>query len=99
MRLKIRTGLEALNREAENQRLVQWSQIVMQIPDAMQAVNWSNFLTKFTSSFGLETTGLVKTADQVQSEQQAAAQAQIGQQVAGQAISSLGSIAEEQAKA
>lgn len=99
MRLKIRTGLEALNREAENQRLMQWSQIVMQIPDAMQAVNWSNFLTKFTSSFGLETTGLVKSSQQIQQEQQAAMQAQMGQQVAGQAISSLGAIAEEQAKA
>lgn len=97
--MKVRTGLEALNREVQNSQLVQWAQVVAQIPNAMQVVNWDNWLTRFTHSFGMDTAGLVKTPEQIQAEQQAAMMQQAEMQANQQTIQSAGRIAEEQAAA
>lgn len=99
LNMKVRTGLEALNREVQNSQLVQWAQVVAQIPNAMQVVNWDNWLTRFTTSFGMDTAGLVKTPEQIQAEQQAMMQQQAQMQANQQTIQSAGRIAEEQAAA
>lgn len=99
LNMKVRTGLEALNREVQNSQLVQWAQVVAQIPNAMNVVNWDNWLTRFTTSFGMDTAGLVKTPEQIQAEQQAMMQQQAQMQANQQTIQSAGRIAEEQAAA
>lgn len=97
--LKVRTGLEALNREVQNSQLVQWAQVVGQIPNAMQAVNWDNWLIRFTTSFGMDVAGLVKTPEEMMAEQQAMMAQQQEQMAAQQTIQSAGAIAETQAAA
>lgn len=99
LNLKVRTGLEALNREVTNSLLAQWAAVISQQPAVAPYIDWYGWAIKWTSSFGLEPVGLVKTPQQLQEEQQAQAQQSL-QAIAGeQTISSLGAMAEQGAKA
>jgi hypothetical protein len=95
--LKVRTGLEALNREVENSLLIQWAQVVQQLPESQSYVNWLQFLHRFTASFGIESTGILKTQEELQQEQEASMQQQMQQQAGSQAIQSAGKIVENEA--
>lgn len=97
--LKVRTGLEALNREVQNSMLAQWANVVGQVQAVQPYIDWYGWAVKWTSSFGLEPVGLVKTPQQLQDEQQQQARQSIEAMTAQQMISSLGGIAETQAKA
>lgn len=99
LNLKVRTGLEALNREVTNSQLSQWAVMVGQMQAVQPYIDWYGWAIKWTSSFGLEPVGLVKTPQQLQEEQQAAAQQSIQAMASEQMISSLGSMAETGAKA
>jgi hypothetical protein len=99
LNLKVRTGLEALNREVTNSQLAQWAAVVGQVKDVAAYIDWYGWAIKWTSSFGLEPVGLVKTPQQLQDEQQQAAQQSIQQLVSQQMVSSIGSISETGAKA
>ena len=92
--LKVRTGLEALNREVTNSQLAQWAQVVGQMQAVQPYIDWYGWAIKWTSSFGLEPVGLVKTPQQLQEEQQQQAQQSLQQMGAQQAISSMGAMAE-----
>lgn len=94
LNLKVRTGLEALNREVTNSQLAQWASVIQQMQPVAPYIDWYGWAIKWTSSFGLEPVGLVKTPQQLQEEQQAMAQQSIQQMAAEQTISSLGSMAE-----
>lgn len=98
LNLKVRTGLEALNREVTNSQLSQWAAVVGQQQSVQQYIDWYGWAIKWTSSFGLEPVGLVKTPQQLQEEQQAMAQQSLQAMAAQQTISSLGSMAETGAK-
>jgi len=98
LNLKVRTGLEALNREVQNSQLAQWAQIVGSIKDLQPYIDWYGWGVKWTSSFGLEPVGLIKTPQQLEAEQQKAAQSSIEQMAAQQSIQSLGGMAEAAAK-
>lgn len=93
--LKVRTGLEALNREIEASLLAQWMSMTGQNPAFAQFIDSYGFLLRFTTSMGLDTAGLVKSPAQLQAEQQQAAQQSIQNMVAQQAVSSIGTIAEQ----
>lgn len=95
--LKVRTGLEALNREVENSLLVQWAQVVQQLPESQSYVNWLQFLHRFTASFGIESAGILKTQEELQQEQEASMQQQMQQQAGSQAIQSAGKVVENEA--
>lgn len=99
LNLKVRTGLEALNREVTNSQLAQWAAVVGQVKDVAAYIDWYGWAIKWTSSFGLEPVGLVKTPQQLQDEQQQAAQQSIQQLVSQQMVSSIGTISETGAKA
>ena len=98
LNLKVRTGLEALNREVQNSMLAQWANVVGQVQAVQPFIDWYGWAVKWTSSFGLEPVGLVKTPQQLQDEQQQQARQSIEAMTAEQMISSLGGIAETQAK-
>lgn len=73
LQLNVKAGLEVLQREAENEKLTTIAQAVAQLPpEAQQVFNWPNWLNKWMTSFGIETTGLLKTAEQLEAERQAA---------------------------
>lgn len=99
LNLKVRTGLEALNREVTNSQLAQWAATVGQMQGVQPYIDWYGWAIKWTSSFGLEPVGLVKTPQQLQDEQQEAAQQSINQMTSEQMVSSLGAMAETGTKA
>ena len=99
LNLKVRTGLEALNREVTNSQLSQWAAVVGQTQAVQPFIDWYGWAIKWTSSFGLEPVGLVKTPQQLQQEQQQAAQQSINAMASEQMISSMGSMAEMGAEA
>lgn len=75
--LTVKSGIESLNREVENDKLTTLAQMIGQMPpDAVGMVNWDKFLVKWMSTFGIETVGLVKTEEQQAAEQEAAMQQQ-----------------------
>jgi hypothetical protein len=94
LNLKVRTGLEALNREVTNSQLSQWAAVVGQTQAVQPFIDWYGWAIKWTSSFGLEPVGLVKTPQQLQEEQQQQAQQSIQAMASEQMVSSLGSMAE-----
>lgn len=97
--LKVRTGLEALNREVTNSQLATWAQMVGQMQSVQPYIDWYGWAIKWTSSFGLEPVGLVKTPQQLEQEQQQQAQQSIQMMAAQQSVTSLGAMAEGGAEA
>jgi len=77
LKLSVKAGLEALNREVENEKLMIVAEQIKNLPpEAQQVFIWPAWIEKWLTSFGLETVGLVKTQEQVMAEQQAAMQQQ-----------------------
>ena len=98
LKLKVRTGLEALNREVQNSMLAQWAQVVGSIQTLQPYVDWYGWGVRWTSSFGLDPVGLIKTPEQLEQEQAKAAQKSIEAMAAQQSIQSMGSMAEAAVK-
>ena len=73
---QITTGLEALGRGHDYNKLTTLQQAVMAIPGSEQFINVGAFLTALATSLGIDTTGIIKTAEQLQQEQQQAMQQQ-----------------------
>lgn len=85
VKIRIRAGLEILNREAERAKLDQALQNVRNLPpDATSAFNWSAIGKDWWESMGLESTGRIYTEEEI-AQQQAAAQQQAMQMQAAQA--------------
>jgi hypothetical protein len=98
--IKIRTGLEALNREVENEKMGQIMDVLGRLPQpAQDAVIWPGMLNRFVSTFGVEPTGIIKTVQQMEQEAAQAAQAQASQMAAEQQLQTTGKIAEQAAAA
>lgn len=68
----ITTGMEALGRGHDYNKYMTLMSTLAQIPDAMQYLNVSNLVTSVATSLGIETTGLIKTAEELQAEQEEA---------------------------
>lgn len=85
LNLEVKTGLAALNREIENSMLSQWAQMIAATPAAAD-VNWNTWANRFTHSLGLETKGMIKSAQELAMEQQQAMQQQLGMQAASAGI-------------
>ncbi len=93
------TGLEALSRQRDLQKLQFLMQTFSAAPEMLERLNLSNVAHQFIKLMEIDPRGLVKSEEQLQQERQAAQQAAIQQAAAGQAIKSLGTIAEQQAAA
>jgi hypothetical protein len=78
----ITTGVEALGRGHDLNKLTTFLSIVGQIPEATQVIEWSNFITAVASASNIDVTGIIKTPEQIQEEQQQAQMMQMGQAVA-----------------
>lgn len=76
----ITTGLEALGRGQELSKYMQLAQFIQQAGPAAQAyLNMGDLLKRVGTALLLDTTGLIKSEDQIQQERQQAQQAQMGQ--------------------
>lgn len=89
------TGLEALGRGNDLNRLDQFISVIAQVPDAAMMINWSDYLTRRGTALGIDMKGLVKSQEQVAEEQQAAQQAAMMQQAMSPAIQAGGKIMQE----
>jgi hypothetical protein len=98
--LRIRTGLESLNREIENEKMAQIMEQASRLPQpAQDALIWPGMLNRWISGVGIEPTGIVKSVEMMAQESQARAQAEMQNAAAQQAIQSGGAIAEQAATA
>lgn len=89
------TGLDALGRGNDLNKLDTFMSAVMQVPDAVSRVNWANYMTRRATALGIDTEGLIKSDEQVLQEQQQAQMMQMAQQGLGPAIGAIGGIAKQ----
>lgn len=61
--------------------------IVGQLPDAMQYMKIGSWITAIATSLGIDTTGMIKTDEEIQQEMQ---QAQEKQMIAQMAVKGMG---------
>lgn len=88
------TGVDALGRGHDLANLSQAMQILSQFPEVMQAVNQQNLAMRVFTAAHIDATGLVKSPEEMQAEQE-----QMMQQYAEQTgIETAGATAVEQAK-
>lgn len=92
---KLVTGLEALGRGNDLNKLDTFMSSLLQVPEALARVNWGNYLTRRATALGIDTEGLIKTDDEVAAEQQAAQQQQMMAQGIGPAVTALGGMAKQ----
>ena len=93
------TGVEALGRGHDYNKLVQFSQTLQQLlgPEIFaQYTNVDAVIEQIGTSLGIETKGLIKSQEQIQQEQAQAMQQQLAQQGMGAAAESGGKAAGEQ---
>lgn len=77
--LSITTGMEAIGRGHDQMKIQTFISVIAQIPDAAAVVNWEGVARAWANSCNLDTTGLIKTTEQIQQEQQQAMMAQMAQ--------------------
>lgn len=83
----ITTGMEALGRGHDFNKFMTFMGVVSQMPDAMGYMKVNQWLTAIATSLGIDTTGLIKTDEEIQQEQQQAMEAQQEQALVEQAMS------------
>ena len=83
----ITTGMEALGRGHDFNKFTTFMSIVGQLPDAMQYMKIGSWVTAIATSLGIDTTGMIKTEEEIQQEMQ---QAQEQQMIAQMAVKGMG---------
>ena len=90
--LVIVTGVEALGRNVELDKIRQFNQLIQELgsPEiVLQRMNVGNYITKIANSLAFDTTGLIKTDEQIQQEQQAQQQQDAENQLAMQGAGNM----------
>lgn len=93
--MKIVTGLAALGREIDVNRILRFAQIVAQLPEAARRLDQSVLMDVIARNLSIDERGLIKDDAQVQAEAQAAMQMQAQQQATQKAIDTAGNLAED----
>jgi hypothetical protein len=76
----ITTGLNALGRGTEVEKISRFLQIVGPVPGAIEAINLDSLLQQLANGLGVKTQGLIKSAQQKAAEQQQAQAMAMAQQ-------------------
>ena len=87
---QITTGLEAIGRGNDRQRLTNFLQVISAAlgpEQTLSYVNASELIRRFAASDGIDTAGLIKTDDDLQAEQAQQQELALEQQLANSAIS------------
>lgn len=95
----ITTGLEALGRGHDYNKLEMLQQSISTLPGAEQYINVGAFIKAKATSLGIDTTGLIKTDEQIQQEQQQAMEQQMMANATGPAVNGLMSMAQNEQQA
>lgn len=96
--LKITTGLQALGRNHDLQRLDFLLAGVPEplLPGIMERINLDEYIRRRSTALGVNTDGLLKTDEQIQAEKQQAQMQQLAEKAAGPAVSAAGQITQQQ---
>lgn len=89
------TGIEALGRGNDLNRLVQFVQLAAQAAQLPPELNKDDFLTRVGTALGIDMKGLVKSPEQIAQEQQQAQMMAMAQQLGPNAINALGGVAKQ----
>ena len=100
--MTIITGIEALGRGNDLQKLREFVGEIVQLaqvnPEFMQSLNPQDLITRIATGVGIDTEGLIKSAEQQQAEQQAMMEQQQQAQMMGMAEKAVAPVAGEMAK-
>jgi len=88
------TGMEALGRGHDMNKLTMFAQIAGNAAALPPEINKLDFLTRIGTSLGIDMVGLLKTPEQLQQEQQAAMMMQMGDRVGPNVVNAIGKQAE-----
>lgn len=98
LKIKIKTGLEALAREAEHEKMNVIMDKLVAIPEPGQrAVNWTGTLNRWISTAGVESTGMIYSEAEMQARDAAAQQAEMQAAAQQGAIDTAGAVAQQAA--
>lgn len=96
--IRVRTGLEALSREVENEKMNGIMDRLIQMPErAQQVIIWPGVINRWLSTSGVEPTGMVMSVAEFQQQQAAEQQQQMAIMEAEQSMATAGRIAEQAA--
>jgi hypothetical protein len=88
--LKIVTGLQALSRDSDLQKLMQMGEMVRNLPpDAVQTFKWDAYASQLITCLGFDPRQWVKSPEEIQEQQAMMAKQQTAQQTAGAVGQSL----------
>ncbi len=76
------TGLSALGRTDDLDKMLQFIEIISQVPGAAEKLNQDTFIERTATSLFIDMEGLVKTTEELEAEQQQAAMMNVAQQAA-----------------
>lgn len=91
------TGMEALGRGNDLNKLDAFIQPLLQVPELMARINMGDYLTRRGTALGIDMKGLVKSEEEIQQEQQQAQMMAMAQQGIAPAINQAGSMMRENA--
>ena len=102
LNVEIVTGLQALNRESDLQKLMQLGEMVRNLPpESLATFKWSEFTNALVSTLGFNPANWVRSEDEIakeqQEQQQQQAQMQMQQSIMQQAGGVAGNIAQQAA--
>lgn len=98
--LKIVTGLQALSRDSDLQKLMQMGEMVRNLPpDAVSTFKWDAYASQLITCLGFDPRQWVKNPEEMQEEQMKMAQMQTQQQTAGAVGQSIAGAAGQAAQA
>lgn len=84
------TGMEALGRGNDLNKLDQFIQPILQVPDLASRINMGDYLTRRGTALGIDMKGLIKSDEQIAEEQAQAQQMAMMQQGLAPAINQAG---------
>ncbi len=96
--VRILTGLEALGRQLELDKLIGGVQLLSQIPGALDRLNLDVVADRILRAMSINTDGILKTPEQIEADFNQAAQQAALAQGASTAIDTLGKVVQERAK-
>lgn len=85
----ITTGLAAIGRGHDFNKMMTFSQIVSQNPEMAQVINWPVMAMRMATGLSIDTTNLVKTPEQIAQEQQTQQMGAMAEKMAPQVAKSM----------
>lgn len=81
LNIEILTGLQSLSKESDLTKLMQMGEMIKNLPEgAASSFRWAEYARALIFSLGFDPTNWVKSDKEIQAEQEAAAQAQLGRE-------------------